>query len=307
MPINPASPIVPSAPQRTNNSKLGLAYMAGGMALFAATDAIAKLLTETLPAIQIVWSRQCGLLVGILIVIAIHGFKVLKSTQPILQISRGVLAAISATLFIVAVGYVPLVDAVALTFVAPFMVTILGAIILKETVGVRRWIAVTIGFIGTLIVIRPGMGIVHPASFLLIIAAAAFAARQILSRTLAGGDKTSTTVAYTAIVSWTLLSIPLAFVWQTPSTMQEIILLVTIAFLAAIAETLVIMALSTAQAVVVAPVQYTLLLWGTMYGFLIFGHLPDFWTLVGAVVIVATGLYTLNRERLAINKEAQNS
>jgi S-adenosylmethionine uptake transporter len=281
--------------------------MAGGMALFAATDAIAKLLTETLPAIQIVWSRQCGLLVGILIVIAIHGFKVLKSTQPILQISRGVLAAISATLFIVAVGYVPLVDAVALTFVAPFMVTILGAIILKETVGVRRWIAVTIGFIGTLIVIRPGMGIVHPASFLLIIAAAAFAARQILSRTLAGGDKTSTTVAYTAIVSWTLLSIPLAFVWQTPSTMQEIILLVTIAFLAAIAETLVIMALSTAQAVVVAPVQYTLLLWGTMYGFLIFGHLPDFWTLVGAVVIVATGLYTLNRERLAINKEAQNS
>lgn len=301
MPINPISPVVQAAPQQTNNSKLGLIYMAGGMALFAATDAIAKLLTETLPPIQVVWSRQCGLLVGILIVIAIHGLKVLHTTQPKLQIGRGVLATISATLFIIAVAYVPLVDAVAITFVAPFMVTILGAVILKETVGIRRWIAVTIGFIGTLIVIRPGMGIIHPASFLLIIAAAAFACRQILSRVLAGGDKTSTTVAYTAIVSWSLLSIPLWFFWQTPATTLEIVLLVTIAILAAFAETLVIMALSTAQAVVVAPVQYSLLIWGTMYGFLIFGQLPDFWTLIGAVIIVATGLYTLNRERLAIN------
>jgi len=97
------------------------------------------------------------------------------------------------------------------------------------------------------------------------------------------------------------LSIPLPFVWQTPATALEIILLVTMALLAACAETLVIMALDAAQAVVVAPVQYTLLIWGTMYGFLIFGQLPDFWTLAGALIIVATGLYTLNRERLAHN------
>ncbi|MEM9575196.1 MAG: EamA/RhaT family transporter, partial [Pseudomonadota bacterium] len=111
-----------------------------------------------------------------------------------------------------------------------------------------------------------------------------------------------TTVAYTAIVSWSLLSIPLWFFWQTPATTLEVVLLVTIAILAAFAETLVIMALSTAQAVVVAPVQYSLLIWGTMYGFLIFGQLPDFWTLIGAAIIVATGLYTLNRERIAMNK-----
>lgn len=299
MTINPISPVVPTAARKTNNSKLGLGYMFGGMFLFAATDAIAKLLTQTLPAIQIVWSRQCGLLVGILIVIAIHGFKVLHTTQPKLQIGRGVLAATSATLFIVGVSYVPLADAVAITFVAPFIVTVMGAVILKEPVGIRRWSAVTIGFIGTLIVIRPGFGVIHPAAFLVIIAATAFAFRQILSRVLAGGDKTSTTIAYTAIVSWSLLSIPLPFVWQTPTTTQEIILLIAIAVLAACAETLVIMALGAAQAVIVAPVQYSLLIWGTMYGFLIFGQLPDFWTLVGALIIVATGLYTLNRERIA--------
>ncbi len=273
--------------------------MFAGMMLFSATDALAKLLTQTLPPVQIVWSRQCGLLVGILIYISIRGFKVLSTTQPKLQIGRGVLAAFSATLFVVAVSYVPLADAVAITFVAPFMVTVMGAVILKEPVGLRRWCAVTVGFIGSLIVIRPGMGVVHPAAALLLIAAAAFACRQVLSRVLANGDNTSTTVAYTAIVSWTLLCVPLPFVWQTPATGFEVVLLVAVAILAACAETLVIMSLDAAQAVVVAPVQYSLLVWGTMYGFLLFGQLPDSWTVVGAIIIVATGLYTLNRERIA--------
>ncbi len=285
---------------RPVNNALGLVYMFVGMALFAAGDAMAKMLTQTLPPVQIVWSRQCGLLIGILIFIAIRGFGILRTTQPKLQISRGVLAACSATLFVIAVSYVPLADAVAITFVAPFIVTVMGAVILKEPVGIRRWTAVLVGFAGTLIVLRPGMGVVHPAAILLIIAAAAFACRQILSRVLANGDGTATTIAYTAIVSWVLLSIPLPYVWTTPQTGQEIALLVAVACLAACAETLIIMALDAAHAVVVAPVQYSLLIWGTMYGFLLFDQLPDFWTLLGATVIVTTGLYTLSRER-AIN------
>lgn len=291
---------VPSNPRQDGavDNRLGLLYMFGGISLFGLTDALAKLLTETLPPMQVVWSRQSGLFVGVLIYIAIKGFGVLKSQKPALQMSRGALAAVSASLFIIGVSYVPLADAVAITFVAPFMVTVMGALILKETVGIRRWSAVIIGFIGTLIVIRPGLGVIHPAAFLLIIAAGAFACRQILSRVLAQGDKTVTTVAYTAIASWTLLCIPLPFIWKTPETTFEVALIVLLALVAAVAETLVIMALDAAQAVVVAPVQYILLLWGTMYGFLIFGQLPDFWTLIGAVVIIATGLYTLNRERV---------
>lgn len=271
--------------------------MFAGMALFAATDAMAKLLTETLPPVQIVWSRQCGLLIGVLVFLAIRGFGVLRSTQPKLQIGRGVLAACSATLFIIAIAYVPLADAVAITFVAPFIVTVMGALLLKEPVGIRRWSAVSLGFVGMLIIVRPGMGVVHPAALLLIAAATAFACRQILSRVLANGDGTATTVAYTALVSWLLLSVPLPFVWQTPTNLQEVALLVAVATFAAIAETLIIIALDAAQAVVVAPVQYSLLIWGTMYGYLLFGQLPDAWTLVGAIIIVATGLYTLNRER----------
>ncbi len=269
------------------------------MFLFSGVDTMAKFLTDTLHPVQIVWCRQLGLLLGVMVLIALRGRSVLHSAHPKLQIGRGALAACSATLFIIGVSYVPLADAVAITFVAPFMVTIMGAIILRESVGIRRWTAVGIGFIGTLIVIRPGMGVIHPAAGLIIIAAAAFALRQVLSRMLAGDDRTQTTVAYTAIVSWAILTVPLPFFWQNPTSGLEIALLIGMAIVAAIAETLVIMALDAAQAVVVAPVHYSLILWGTLYGFFVFGQLPDGWTWLGALIIVASGIYTLNRERLA--------
>jgi len=280
--------------------------MAMGMFLFSGVDTMGKFLTETVHPIQIVWFRQLGLFLGVVVLIAIRGRSVLISSNPKLQIGRGVLAACSATVFIVGVSYVPLADAVAITFVAPFMVTVMGALILREPVGLRRWTAVIIGFIGTLIVIRPGMGVIHPAAVLLIVAATAFALRQILSRILAGEDKTQTTVAYTAIVSWTLLTVPLPFIWQNPSSSLEIGLLLGMAVVAAFAEVLVIMALDAAQAVVVAPVQYSLLIWGTFYGFVVFGQLPDTWTWLGALIIIATGLYTLNRERLALKSRNLN-
>ncbi len=272
--------------------------MAGGMFLFSAVDTHAKYLTEFLHPIQITWSRQLGLLLGVFIIIVIKGRSVLRSSHPWLQVSRGAMAAVSATLFIVAVSYVPLADAIAVTFVAPFIVTLLGALILREKVGIRRWTAVIIGFIGTLIVIRPGLGVFHPAMFLVLLAAAAFALRQILSRFLSGGDPVETTVAYTAIVSVILLSLPLPLVWTTPEWGMQVVLLITMALLAAFAETLVIMALEAAEAVIVAPVHYTILIWGMFYGWLIFYHLPDVWTLLGAAIIIATGLYTLDRERI---------
>ncbi len=287
----------PPGPGRLQ-SGLGIAYMAGGMFLFSAVDTHAKFLTDTLHPVQIVWSRQLGLLIGVLVLLAWRGASVLRTRYPGLQIARGCMAAGSATLFIVAVGFVPLADAVAVSFVAPFMVTVLGALVLREPVGLRRWTAVSIGFLGAMIVIRPGLGVVHPALMLVVLAAALFALRQILSRLLSTSDRTATTVAYTALAGSLLLTLPLPFFWRWPATTLEIVLLASMAVLAAFAEVLVIKALEAAQAVVVAPVQYTLLIWGTMYGYLVFAQLPDRWTWTGALIIVATGLYTLHRERI---------
>ncbi|WP_417426899.1 DMT family transporter [Hoeflea sp.] len=282
-----------------------LALMAGGMFMFAAADAQAKFLSQTLSSLQIVWSRQLGLFIGVIVLLFMHGLPVLHTAHPKLQILRGALAAGSATLFVMAVRYVPLADAVAVSFVAPFVVTVFGALLLHEHVGIRRWLAVAAGFIGMLIVIRPGLGVIHPAAFLVAIAASLFAFRQILSRHLAATDRTSTTGAYTAIVAIVVLTVPLPFVWQTPQTTIEIVVLVGLSVSAAFGEFLIIKSLEIGQAVVVAPVQYTMLLWGTVYGFLVFGQLPDEWTWVGALIIVTTGLYTLHRERLASRKAAK--
>jgi len=273
------------------------------MFLFAAVDAQSKFLTETLHPIQIVWSRQFGLLVGVFILLALRGAAVLRTRNPGLQIARGVLAASSATIFVVAVSFVPLADAMAVSFVAPFIVTVLGALILREAVGPRRWTAVTIGFLGALIVIRPGMGVIHPAVMLVLVAAFLFALRQILSRVLSGTDQLATTVAYTALAGSFVLTVPLPFFWQWPATGLEMALLAGIAVLAALGELLVIKALEVAQAVVVAPLHYSILIWGTMYGYLVFGQLPDLWTWIGALIIIATGIYTLNRERAASRRE----
>lgn len=298
MPVQQASPVSGSGPRRTDNG-LALAYMFAGMFIFSAVDTQAKFLTETLHPIQIVWSRQLGLFLGVLVLLAVRGTGILRTAHPWMQIARGGMAAFSATLFIIGVSFVPLADAVSVAFVAPFFVTLMGGLVLREPVGVRRWAAVTIGFIGTLIVIRPGAGVIHPAVVFVLMAAGLFALRQIVSRMLSDSDRTVTTVAYTGLVGSLALSVPLPFVWTWPASTLELVLLVSIAVMAGLAEFLVIKALEVGQAVVVAPVQYTMLIWGTMYGYLVFHQLPDLWTCVGAAIIVATGLYTLHRERLA--------
>ncbi len=275
--------------------------MAFGFFLFSAVDTMAKFLTDSLHPFQIVWMRQAGLGLAMVVILAVRGWSILRTRHLGLQIARGILASISAVFFIFALRYVALADAIAISFVAPFLVTVLGAALLGEKVGIRRWSAVAVGFLGALIILRPGLGVMHPASGLVLVAATAFAFRQIISRRLGNNDPTITTVAYTALTSSLLLLVPLPFVWITPGPGLWPIIL-GVAVLAALAETMIIRALELAEAVVLAPVHYSLLIWGTMYGWLVFGDLPDRWTWIGAAIIVVTGIYMLHRERLAARR-----
>lgn len=268
------------------------------MFLFAAGDALAKMLTDVFHPVQIIWFRQFGLLFGVLVILAMRGVSVLHSKQPALQITRGVLIVFSSLLFVFAVRYAPLADAIAASFVAPFFVTILGAVLLKEKVGVRRWTAVIVGFVGALIIVRPGMGIIHPAVMLVVIAAALFATRQVIGRLLADTDKTITTIAYTALTASFVISLPLPSVWLMPESAKHWSMLAFLGITAAIAEVLVIRALEVAEAAVIAPIHYTIIIWATVYGYLIFNQLPDIWTLIGTAIIVFAGFYTLKRGKL---------
>ncbi len=270
--------------------------MALGFFSFSACDTLAKLLTDEFHPVQVMWMRMLGLFIGVCFIIAQRGAVVLRTPKPHLQIIRGVVAACSGTLFVFAINHVPLADAVAVTFVAPFIVTIFGALILKEPVGIRRWLAVFVGFIGMLVVIRPGTGVFHPAIFLVFLAAVFFAIRQLTSRWLSGVDTIVTTVCYTAIVAFSILSVFQPFYWVTPSSVKIIGMIVALAMTSAVGEILIIRALDITHSVVLAPIHYSLILWGTLYGFFVFGDLPDRWTVIGCSIIVASGLYTTYRE-----------
>lgn len=281
--------------QQENNLK-GVLLIALGFFFFSCSDTFAKLLTAEFHPLQVVWMRMAGLVIGVIILLIRQGLTLFKTPKPKLQILRGVVAAGSGTLFIYAINYVPLADAVAVSFVAPFMVTVLGASVLKEPVGLRRWLAVVVGFVGMLIVIRPGMGVFHPAIFLVVLAASFFAIRQLVSRWLSGVDSVSTTVAYTSIVAFSITGIAQPFVWKTPENLTVVLIILGLGLSAAVGEVLIIRALDIAQSVVLAPMHYTLIIWGTLYGFLFFNDLPDVWTLFGCLIIVASGLYTTYRE-----------
>ena len=295
----PEAPLVAAKTPHYNRTMIGIGLMALGFLCYSLSDATAKLLTQEFPPLQVAWLRQLGLLVVSLWFLVSHGFPLLKTTRPGLQISRGVVAALSSACFIFALSYVPLADATAVTFVTPFMVTVLGALILGEAVGIRRWSAVTIGFIGTMIVIRPGLGLFHPAILLVLAAASLFAFRQILSRILGPLDRTITTITYTSIGSIATLTVPAILVWHPPTSLHQLFLIFLLAASAGVGEVFIIRALELAQAVTLAPLQYTMIVWSTSLGWLVFSQLPDHWTLIGAAIIMASGMYTLHRERLA--------
>ncbi len=294
----------PSESDSANRNLRGLMLLGAGFFLFALVDAMAKIMTETVHPLQIVWFRQMGLVSVAVLLLATKGLSLLKTRRPVLQIVRGATAVMSAICFVTAIRYVPIADAVAVSFVAPFLVTVLGAVFLGEKVGKHRWSAVVLGFVGALIVIRPGMGVFDPAIFLVLAAVGFFATRQILSRILAASDRTSTTLIYTGLSSFLLLSVPLPFVWENPDGLGTVLFLLAMAALAAAGEILIIRAFEVAEVVVIAPMHYSLMIWATFYGWLIFDQLPDRWTWVGTAIIFATGIYLINRERLAARRKA---
>lgn len=275
----------------------GFAYLACAFFFFSSGDVIAKVLTAHLHPIQIVWARQAGLMCIAMILLARYGTRLLQTSFPKLQIIRGTLAVLSAVCFILALRNVPLADAVTVTFIAPFLVTVLGALLLREHVSPARWVAIALGFAGALIIIRPGLGVFHPTIFLVVLAACFFALRQVLSRTLSATDNTLTTLCYTAIVSFAILCIPLPFVWEWPESRNLYFLMAAMSLLSSIGEILVIRAFEVAEAVVVAPMHYSLIIWATFYGWLIFDQLPDIWTWIGTAVIFATGIFLVRHER----------
>lgn len=267
-----------------------------GFFCYSTSDMLAKALTQSMNPLQVAWLRQLGLLAGVLMLLVVKGPHLLRSQRPWLQFARGLTVVAAATSFLTSIAYVPLADATAVTFVAPFVVTVLAVIFLGEEIGWKRWIAVCLGFAGTIIIIRPGLSAFHPAIFLSLVSATAFAIRQIISRRLSGTDPMLTTVAYTALTAALILSLPLPFIWRNPTDVWQVLMMAAIAIVASCGELSIIRALDLGEATALSPLQYTLMIWSTIWGLLVFAQLPDVWTFAGTAVIVVSGVYSIYYE-----------
>jgi drug/metabolite transporter (DMT)-like permease len=203
----------------------------------------------------------------------------------------------SSLFFITGLRFLPIAEASATGFVAPLIVTALSIFFLSEKVGLRRWIATGVGLIGVLIILRPGTGAFHPAAFFPLVSALCWACTLIITRMMSGTERAITVMAYSSIVGLVMLSALVPSVWVTPSW-HDIAFGIFIGIASTAGQWIVVLAFRYAGASVLAPFSYTQLLWVSGLGFLIFGEVPDVWTVTGAGFIVASGLYTAHRERV---------
>lgn len=266
--------------------------------IFACQDALTKHLSQTYDAPQILWVR---FLFFAVFAMALAGWnrplkQVSRSARPILQVARSLLIVAEIGLFILAVRVLTLAETHALFASFPLIVTALSAVFLRETVGIRRWAAVIVGFIGVLIIIRPGTGVFQLESLIALAAAAMFAAYHVLTRVVSKDDGANTSLLYMAVIGAAVMTLigPLYWIEPTPEAWGYLALL---SISGASGHLLLIMALSRAPASTLQPFNFTLLVWATLMGFLVFGNLPDLWTIVGGAIVVASGLYTILRER----------
>ncbi|MDE2515070.1 MAG: DMT family transporter [Rhodospirillales bacterium] len=289
----------PRAGDATQNSVLvPILLIILAVSLFSCGDTLAKLLRESaLPATEIAWLRYIVFVVYAMVLAARGGVLGWRCRRPGLQLARGVAVLGSAILFIMALGHLPIADATAINFVSPAFITALSMLILREQVGMRRWAAVLVGLIGVLIVVRPGAGAFQPAAVLPITSAACWAAAIVITRRMGVVDRTETTLLWSAVSGFLLLSITVFFGFTMPS-LREIGIAFAMGVCSATAQYLVIVAYTMMPASLLAPFSYVQILTSTALGFAVFGAVPDRATFLGAAIIVASGLYTAHRERV---------
>ena len=263
----------------------------------ASSDAMAKYATLRLSAIEVAWMRYV-VFVAIMcpIVIAMGPRRALSTTRPALQLVRGVALVGSSLFFMSSLRLLPIAEATATGFVAPVFVTLLSILFLRESVGLRRWIATITGLIGVLIVMRPGTSAFQPGALLVIASALCWSSSLVVTRRMAGHESNVTTMAYSALCGLVVISALLPFVYVQP-TPAEIVLGICIGISSTAGHWLVVAAYRNADASVLAPLTYVQAISATVLGYVVFGEVPNAWTITGAAVIISSGLYIAHRER----------
>lgn len=278
-----------------------IALMCVAWVSFAGIDVSAKYLTTVyaLPMPQIVWARflgQFGVIVAVMGLAALP--RLLSSQKPAHQLLRSLLLLGSTIGNFIALKYLRLDQTTTITFLTPLTVALLAGPFLGEWAGWRRFMAIMVGFCGILVAIRPGVAEVHPAFLVAIASMSCYALFSLSTRYLSPYDPPEVTLFY-SLLAGTFLVAPFAWTaWVAPPDLTAAILLCTMGVWAAIGHYLFIIAHRYAPAAVIAPFVYIALISHSGAGYLVFGHVPDAWTLAGAVIVIGSGLYIIHRERV---------
>jgi len=300
----PAPPVPDPPPAASDTSSgilAGIGLMCIAVASFSLLDATAKWLSPQVGVVMVVWARYAVHLVLSLVVFnpwTVPGL--FRTARPGLQIFRSALMLATTVLNFSALMYLQLDQTVSLMFSSPFFVALFAGPMLGEWIGARRWAAILVGFAGIILVVRPGAGGIHPAALLSLGSAACYALYAITTRMLAATDKSTTTLFYSALVGAVAASLPLPFAWHPPETALALAGLIGIGVLGGGGHFLLIIAHKQAPAARLAPFIYTQILSMTLLGWLFFNQVPSGWTLAGAAVVIASGIYLLlleHRER----------
>jgi drug/metabolite transporter (DMT)-like permease len=296
MDVGPIGAVEASAAARRNRL-VGLALMCGAVICFAGLDTSAKWLSHSTDPLLGVWARYVSSVVLVSLVVnpwSVPGLA--RTRRPWMQAGRSVLLLLSTACNFFALQYLQVAQTTSIMFAAPLLVALAAGPLLGEWIGPRRLAAIGVGFVGVLIITRPGFGGMHPAALLSVFGTACYALYAISTRVLAGSDSSATTLFYSGLAGVVLVTPFVPFVWSTPSLLVALMMAATGVF-GAVGHWLLILAHARAPAPVLAPFLYTQLIWVVILGYLVFGDLPDYWTLIGASVVIASGMYLLYRER----------
>lgn len=285
----------PFAPVVPDNVLKGIGLIIASTLFFSAGDVAAKVMTETLPPLEVTWFRYLLFVALVLpLAFAVNGRQALVTSRPGLQLFRAGGVVLSSVLFIVGLKYLQPAEATAIGFLSPIFITALSIPLLGEKVGPHRWAAAGVGFLGVMLVVRPGSDAFQMAALFPIFTAAAWASAAVATRKMTA-ERPETTLAWTALAGFVSLSLAMAFVWQMPNP-AELGLGILTGLFSTVGHWFVVKAYRLAPASVIAPFSYIQLVFAGAMGYLAFGVAPGPWTYAGGLVIAASGLYTAHRE-----------
>lgn len=273
----------------------GIVLMIGAIFLFSVMDAMAKLLSQRVDVVMVLWARYTGQTVVVFLLVLPRLGSVLPTRYPVLQLIRSIVLLGATSCFFFGVSFIGLAEATAIMDVNPVLVTAGAALFLGERFGPRRALGVGLALIGALIVIRPGAAVFSPYAILPLGAAICYSTYALLTRLVGRDEDVWTSLLYTALVGTVVLSGMVPFYWVTPDPMATLLML-AIGLVGAAGQLLLIRALMTAEASLVAPFSYTGLVFAGVWGMVLFGDFPDAMTWLGAAIIAGAGIYVWHRE-----------